>query len=164
MIQYFKEIIVGFFSILKGLSITFKHLFRKPVTIQYPTEKWVMPARSRNMLRLTMNEQGEERCTGCTLCAKVCPVNCISMVVKAKENKKRYADEFNIDFSICMFCGLCVEACNFDAIIETDDYESSVYDRRNLLYTKKELTIVKTDEECEQIRENFGLSTSTKKK
>ena len=155
MINYFKEIIIGFIGLLKGMAITFKHLFRKPVTLQYPTEKWVMPQRTRNMLRLTMNEEGEERCTGCTLCAKVCPVNCISMVVKAKENKKRYADEFTIDFNTCMFCALCVEACNFDALIVTDDFENAVYNRRDLVYNKQQLTKVVTDAGIQKIQEAY---------
>lgn len=156
VIRYFKEIIVGFISLLQGLAITFKHLFRKPVTLQYPTEKWVMPERTRNTLRLTMDEKGEERCTGCTLCAKICPVSCISMVVKAKENKKRYAAEFTIDFNTCMLCALCVEACPFDAIITSEEYESSVYDRKDFIYNKQTLTKVLTDADISKYKEAFG--------
>jgi NADP-reducing hydrogenase subunit HndC len=50
-----------------------------------------------------------EKCVGCTLCAKVCPVNCISG--KAKEVHV-------IDQTICVKCGVCLDKCKFDAIIK----------------------------------------------
>jgi NADP-reducing hydrogenase subunit HndC len=49
-----------------------------------------------------------EKCVGCTLCAKVCPVQCISG--KPKEL-------FVIDQEKCIKCGVCQEKCKFDAIV-----------------------------------------------
>jgi NADP-reducing hydrogenase subunit HndC len=50
-----------------------------------------------------------DKCVGCTLCAKVCPVNCISG--KAKEVHV-------IDQAACIKCGACLDKCKFDAIIK----------------------------------------------
>lgn len=49
----------------------------------------------------------EEKCTGCTLCAKNCPVACI-----AGEVKKVHT----IDQSACIKCGMCLTVCRFNAV------------------------------------------------
>jgi len=50
----------------------------------------------------------EEKCTGCTLCAKKCPEEAITG--EAKEPHKIILDK-------CIKCGICVDACKFDAVI-----------------------------------------------
>jgi NADH:ubiquinone oxidoreductase subunit F (NADH-binding)/(2Fe-2S) ferredoxin/NAD-dependent dihydropyrimidine dehydrogenase PreA subunit len=50
----------------------------------------------------------EEKCTGCTRCAKVCPQEAVSGEVKLPHT---------IDENKCIKCGACYEVCNFDAII-----------------------------------------------
>ncbi|MEA1873287.1 MAG: NADH-quinone oxidoreductase subunit NuoF [Bacteroidota bacterium] len=49
----------------------------------------------------------EEKCTGCTVCAKNCPVNAIS----GGRNQLHYIDQ-----EACIHCGICYTKCNFDAI------------------------------------------------
>lgn len=133
-------------SMLWGLMIVLKYVFKKPVTIRYPEHKRKLPARSRGRHYLTKWNDGRERCVGCELCAIVCPSQAI--YVKPSENKpgnafshgERYATDFQINMLRCIFCGYCEEACPTGAIILGNDYELSGYTRESLIYTKDMLT------------------------
>jgi NADH-quinone oxidoreductase subunit I len=133
-------------TMIFGLFIVFKHLFKRPVTIRYPEEKPKLPARSRGRHYLTKWEDGLERCVGCELCAIVCPSQAI--YVKPAENEQgdmhshgeRYASDFQINMIRCIFCGYCEEACPTGAIILGNDYELSSSTREALIYTKDMLT------------------------
>jgi NADP-reducing hydrogenase subunit HndC len=50
-----------------------------------------------------------EKCVGCTLCARICPVNCISGKVK---------EVHTIDQAVCIKCGACIDKCKFEAIVK----------------------------------------------
>lgn len=131
---------------LRGLLITMKYGFMRPVTLRYPEEKRKLPARSRGRHYLTKWEDGKERCVGCELCAIVCPSQAI--YVKPAENSaeaphshgERYAADFQINMLRCIYCGLCEEACPTGAIILGNEYELSSYDRESLIFTKDKLT------------------------
>lgn len=115
------------------------------LTIQYPEEKRLLPERFRYIPMLLWDtEKGEDRCTACGICAKVCPPQCIWIVRDSDANGKPVTRpaEFYIDVSICMSCSFCVEFCPFDAIKMNHDYELAVYDRYpQLVYDKAELTV-----------------------
>jgi len=98
-------------GIAKGLWVTFKHLFRPPFTVQYPEEVRPIPHRARTNLLWF-----EERCTGCSTCAQACPDGCILVATSPAEDGSLNIDRYEIDFRICMYCGLCVEACPYQAI------------------------------------------------
>lgn len=76
-------------------------------------------------------EIGEERCTACGICAKVCPPQCIWIVRAVGDDgkPKPKAAEFFIDIDVCMNCGLCAEFCPFDAIKMDNEYELAGYER-----------------------------------
>jgi len=82
---------------------------------------------------------------GCFLCAAACPANCI--YIEAAENVdanrisagERYASVYNIDYSRCIFCGYCVEACPTDAITHGHGFELATYDINSLVYRKEQL-------------------------
>ena len=114
-------------------------------TIQYPEEKRELPENFRYIPMLIYEEDtGEDRCTACGICAKVCPPQCIWIVRDKDEAGKPITRpaEFYIDASICMSCGFCAEYCPFDAIKMNHDYELATYDRfPGLVYNKAELSV-----------------------
>jgi NADH-quinone oxidoreductase subunit I len=128
-------------AIVIGMWTTWKHIFRRPVTLQYPEEKRVPYPRYRARIVLTRDPDGGERCVACYLCSAACPVDCISMQSAATEEGRRYALWFRINFSRCIFCGLCAEACPTMAIQMTPDFEICNRDIMNLVYEKEDLLI-----------------------
>ena len=117
-------------------------------TIQYPEERRKLPERFRYIPMLVYDaETGEDRCTACGICAKVCPPQCI-WIVRAKDEKGKPITrpaEFFIDTTICMNCGLCAEFCPFDAIKMNHDYEIAAYERMpHLVFDLEELRVPTT--------------------
>jgi NADH-quinone oxidoreductase subunit I len=133
-------------SFFWGLIVVIKHMFRKPITLRYPEEKRVLPARSRGRHYLTKWEDGKERCVGCELCAIVCPSQAIYVKPAANKSEnehshgERYAEDFQINMLRCIYCGYCEEACPTGAIILSNEYELSGYTRDSLIFTKDKLT------------------------
>jgi len=139
--RYFTNIYQSLASIWVGMNITLKHLFTPSITLQYPDERWEMPERARNQLFNDIDD-----CIGCDQCARVCPVDCIyietektgpgeDLGLTSKGTKKRLKVlRFDIDMSLCCYCGLCTYPCPTECLIMTPNYESSVYDRTDLLY------------------------------
>jgi NADH-quinone oxidoreductase subunit I len=128
-------------AILTGLWTTWKHILRRPVTIQYPEEKRTPSPRYRARIVLTRDPDGGERCVACHLCSAACPVDCISMQAAEGEGGRRYAAWFRINFSRCIFCGLCAEACPTMAIQMTPDYEICKRDVMELVFEKEDLLV-----------------------
>lgn len=130
---------------LKGLAVgfatTLRHMVRRPVTFQYPEEKRVLPERSRARIILTRDPDGNERCVACYLCSAACPVSCISMQSAEREDGRRWAVWFRINFARCIYCGLCEEACPTLAIQLTPDFEHCEYDILTLLAEKEDLLV-----------------------
>ena len=131
-------------ELLAGMWITLKNFFRPHVTLEYPREKPALAPRFRGMPRLRYHpETGEELCVGCLLCEKICPDDCISIVVqKRPTGKGKMAKSFIIDYERCCLCGLCVDPCPTSpvkAIYMSHDYELSDYSRVQFIVPKEEL-------------------------
>ncbi len=127
---------------IKGFAVTFRQIFQKPLTQQYPEEKLAVYPRFRGRHRLHLHENGLEKCVGCSLCAAACPADCIRVVPaeNTPESRvsagERYARIYEINLSRCIFCGYCELACPFDAITLGNEFELSEYSRDDLIYTK----------------------------
>ena len=122
-------------GILKGMVVTFKHIFKPPFTVQYPEEVRPIPARARTNLLWF-----EERCTGCSTCAQACPDGCILVATSPAEDGSLNIDRFEIDFRLCMYCGLCVEACPYEAIQAGGTWKDVTTDFGEMLRDKPALT------------------------
>ena len=124
-------------GIAKGMALTFKHLFRKPITTQYPEERLTVSRRTRG------NELvwDKERCTGCATCAKSCPEGCIEIITSRGEENNYIVDKLEVDMGRCIFCGLCVEACPFEALFMGYAYERARYRRQELVMDKEALLL-----------------------
>ncbi|MCB1061019.1 MAG: NADH-quinone oxidoreductase subunit I [Calditrichaeota bacterium] len=111
----------GFGSLLTGLGVTFKSMFRKKVTIKYPHEPVPVSPIYRGPVHLIAEDIGSEhKCIGCLACQRICPTHAIPVLTVAKnEQNKNYPVEFVIDDALCCFCGLCVEACPTAALEHT---------------------------------------------
>ena len=130
-----------FYEIWDAMKVTFKHMFHKPITFQYPREQRTLPDTHRGALALLRYDDHQERCVGCDLCEAACPSRCIKVISSEDVERplQRFASEFYIDITKCVFCGYCVEACPVNALAMTKVYEFSTHDKRTLLFDKKRL-------------------------
>ena len=154
MTAWFYDLWYGFYTVLVGMKITWRHLFVDKVTLHYPEEKWQLPPKSR--MRLFMKY---EDCIGCGQCVRACPVACISM-----KTEKRPADAkpiwaatghhikldvtaFDIDMSLCCYCNLCTYPCPTFCIYMTPDYEFATRNLTEHLYrfAKKDAVFLTED-------------------
>ena len=123
-------------GIAKGMVVTLRHLFRRPITTQYPEERLVTSRRIRgNELIWDKN-----KCTGCATCAKSCPQGTIQIVTSVSAEENKYVvEKFEVDTGYCIFCGLCVEACPYEALFMGYAYERARYRRSELVLAKEDL-------------------------
>jgi NAD(P)H-quinone oxidoreductase subunit I len=130
-------------GIAKGLTVTIRHLWRRSVTTQYPEQRLTVSRRIRGN-ELVWNQN---RCTGCSTCAKTCPQGVIRVLTSVDastdvsvDDSNRYAVEgFEVDTGYCISCGLCIEACPYDALFMGYAYELGRYRREDLVLTRDQL-------------------------
>lgn len=135
-------------SIMKGLSITLGHIFKKKVTVSYPEQTRAFSPVFRGLHILNKDEEDRERCTACGLCALACPAEAITMEAAERQpgeeklyREEKYAAKYEINMLRCIFCGYCEEACPKDAIYLSETVMPSNYNRKSFIYKKEDLLI-----------------------
>ncbi len=128
-------------GIAKGMALTLKHLFRRNITTQYPEMRLQVSRRIRGQQFVWR----EDLCTGCATCAKSCPHGIIQIKTSKNGENKYIVDRIEFDTGRCMFCGLCVEACPYNALYMGRSYEQARYSRR-LLWADKEMLMAPANE------------------
>ena len=127
---------------LIGFATTLRHMFKKPVSVNYPDQKVPMFPKWRGKQVLMRDENGLEKCVACGLCAVACPADAIYL--EAEENDgsvaagPRYAKVYQIHKTRCIFCGYCEEACPVSAIFMGKDYELAVYSNKDFIWDKQD--------------------------
>lgn len=128
--DYAKEAVQAGLYIGQGLSVTFDHMRRRPVTVQYPYEKLIPSERFRGRIHFEF-----DKCISCEVCVRVCPINLPVVDWEFdKASKKKKLKHYSIDFGVCIFCGNCVEYCPTNCLSMTEEYDLSTYDRHQLNY------------------------------
>ena len=126
--EYTQEAFSAGKNLLQGMSVTFDHMKRRPITIHYPYEKLIPSERYRGRIHYEF-----DKCIACEVCVRVCPIN-LPVVdwVMNKASKKKELRNYSIDFGVCIFCGNCVEYCPTNCLSHTEEYELATYDRHQL--------------------------------
>lgn len=152
-------------AILKGMGITFGHMFKKKPTVRYPEQTRPFSPVFRGLHVLNRDEEGRERCTACGLCAVACPAEAITMEAAERKpgeeqlyREEKYAARYEINMLRCIFCGLCEEACPKDAIYLSETFAPSNYARKGFIYGKEDLLIPDPKTEPAELAKAKGLA------
>lgn len=141
IINYFKDILSGIWSLLKGMKVTSSY-FWKPsaiVTEKYPENRktLAMLERSKGEVIMPHNENNEHHCTGCGICQINCPngsIEVISKIIETEDGKKkRIIDTHTYKLGQCTFCALCVKTCPSQALAFSTKFEHAVFNKAILI-------------------------------
>lgn len=122
---YLEQVWNGVRTTAKGMVLTWRHFFTKPITVQYPEERPYFSPFERGL-----HEFEPDKCIICHLCAKACPVDCIA-IESTGAGKSAVLTKYEIDYAKCLFCSLCVDPCPVDCIHMGQQYDLSAYEREN---------------------------------
>jgi NADH-quinone oxidoreductase subunit I len=133
-------------AIAAGLATTFKHLFSRKITMEFPEVRPQLPANYRGVHRLNRDEQGRVKCVACYMCSTACPAHCIDIVAApappAWKDREKYPETFVIDELRCIYCGMCEQACPVDAIELTTLFDLTGLSREEMMFDKEKLLSV----------------------
>jgi NADH-quinone oxidoreductase subunit I len=133
MMSYFKEIAVGFWSLLAGMAVTIRYFVKPPVTVRYPRQKIEMSRAYRGYPRLLLDAETQtHRCIACEMCARICPSQLISVAgTKLPGAKQKVPYTYVHEYYYCSLCGLCLESCPTTALEFSQEYRLAGFRRED---------------------------------
>src|SRR5436853_3785356 len=150
-------------AIVKGMIITFSHIFKRRPTINYPEKQRPFSPVFRGLQILNRDEEGRENCTACGLCAVACPAEAITMEAAERKpgeehlyREEKYAAKYEINMLRCIFCGYCEEACPKDAVYLSETVTPANYSREGFIYKKEDLLIPDPNKDPEGYEKALG--------
>ncbi len=135
--RYFKSL--ALVELLRGMKLTFSHMFRPKFTIRFPEESTPVSNRFRGVHALRRYPNGEERCIACKLCEAVCPALAITIESELRDDGTRRTTKYEIDLFKCIYCGFCEESCPVDSIVETNFHQYHMEEASERIITKEQL-------------------------
>ena len=129
-------------ELLQGMRVTWRQMWNKKITVQYPEEKTPQSPRYRGLHALRRYPNGQERCIACKLCEAVCPALAITIESDVGADGTRRTTRYDIDLFKCIYCGFCEEACPVDAIVETRIHEFHMERQGENIMTKDKLLAI----------------------
>ena len=128
-------------ALFAGLGTTFRHLFKRKITQEFPEVRPHLPANYRGVHRLNRDEQGRVKCVACMMCPTICPARCIHIEAAEApwDDREKYPEAFVIDELRCIYCGMCEQACPVDAIELTTLYDLTGMTREEMMFDKEKL-------------------------
>lgn len=158
MRSFIRDLLRAVISSIQGLRVTLSTMLRPAITVKYPEERIELPVGFRGIPVLLSDPEGNLKCTSCMACVRACPTHCIELASRKVPGRKLKALEvYTIDASWCMYCGLCVEACPFDALAMSDQFELAEYDLTKMVFDRDRLAEIGRRQATETI--NFGIRT-----
>ncbi len=120
--------IKGAVGALRAYTTGIRHLVHRPYTLKFPEQRYAVEKgyRGRHLLHL-------ERCTGCGICAWICPEKCITIVPRGERWFPQYF------YGRCCFCHFCTDYCPEYALEETVEYDIAEYSRELLVWSPERL-------------------------
>lgn len=136
MMTYFKEILVGFWSLLAGMAVTIRYFTKPIVTVQYPREKIQMSPAYRGYPQLIIDPETQtHRCIACEMCSRMCPSQLITVEgAKFPGEKQKRATKYIHEHYYCSLCGLCTEICPTTALEYSAEYRLAGYHREDAVF------------------------------
>lgn len=139
--NYFREIFQGVASLIRGMKVTGGYFIRPStiVTQKYPENRDTLKMLDnfKGELQLIHDTNNQHSCNVCNTCARRCPNGSIEIIYKKVEGadgrSKKVLDKYVYHLDTCSFCGLCVPACDENALRFDQEFEHAVFDRSKLI-------------------------------
>ena len=133
MIDYVKEVLVGFYSLLAGMAVTIRYFVKPIVTVKYHRQKIEMSPHYRGYPQFVIDpETHTHRCIACDMCARTCPSQLITVEgTKFPGEKQKRATKYIHEHQYCSLCGLCTEVCPTEALEYSKEYRLTGYRRED---------------------------------